>query len=131
MTQEQIHFIEDFQENFITPVQNILKGRNDTDPENDELITTIEEILESLSVVAESNGEFKVSYACRGKPCSDFYTLNESVEPVSYSLWEILKYLGLYASNCNVFNDKVNNLKQGIKQLLDIINPLENSEHSN
>ncbi len=130
MTQEQIYFINHFQEKFITPAQTIFDMRMNNSTENDELVTTIEEIIKSLSVVPKSNGEFHLSYVCRGKPISDFYTFNGSVEPIEYSLWEILKYLGLYISNCKSFNDKVNNLEQGIKQLLDIINPGENCEHS-
>ena len=135
MTREEIRFINQFQATIVVPIQKVLTSQKHESYKNEDLFRTIREIICSLSVLPESNGEFKLTYLCRGHLVSSFYTLDgtteqvkRSLEHVEHSLWEVLKYLKIYSSidglSCNEFSDLV----QGIEKLLKIISPEANGK---
>lgn len=127
MTREEIQFINQFQANLIVPIQRFLIPHRLEDSQNDSLYLTIEEILCSLSVMPDKIGEFTLTYLCNGNIFQSTYRINAPIEHIEHCLSEVLKYLELYDLKKNLLplSSELDLLVQGIKKLLQIVNPNE------
>lgn len=125
MTQKEIQFINQFQATVLSPIQNDLISRKHKNWKTDPLSVTIEEILCSLSILPRSNGEFDLTYVCKGDIVKASYRLDGPIEHVDHSLWEVLEYLKYYGLNHGLLplGYELDHLITGINQLLQIINP--------
>lgn len=133
MTLEEIRFINRFQATVIDPIQKDLRSRKHKNWKNDKLSTTLEEILCSLSLIPQQNGEFDLAYLCREDIIHASYRLNSSIEHVEHSLWEVFIHLELYSLKPGLLplGSELNHLKTRIDKLLRIINPHQYGKFTN
>lgn len=125
MSQEEIQFITQFQVTVLNPIQSNLMNRKHRNWEHDPFSMDIEEILCSLSVTPLKNGEFDLTYICRGDIIEASYRLNGPIEHMDHCLWIFLQCLKLYALKNGLLpiNSEIDHLNNGILKLLQIVNP--------
>lgn len=134
MSQEEIQFINQFQVAVITPMQSDLTNRKHRNWEKDPFSMDIEEIICSLSILSLKNGEFDLTYICRGDITEASYRPNGPIEHVDHCLWELQQYLKLCAlqhGGLLPINSEIDHLIKQISKLLQIVNPNHYGKFSN
>ena len=125
MTEQNKILIKQFQETIIVPMQDILKNRQYKNWRNDALSVTLEEIICTIVVKPKSTG-FTLTYCCDSDQVSA--SSNGSLDHMNHCLCELLRYLELYHSKEDgllPIKYKLDLFEQGLKELLQIINPNE------
>lgn len=124
MTDDELQFVKDFQNEFITPMQTCLNSHPRRYWRKDIYATTMEEIITTFSLCFTEQNKLLLKFKCKDFWVEAFYEEDGNPSSMEHALWELLNYLEVY--NLKHYSlplsKKPQHFERAVNSLLKIVN---------